>query len=219
MYDAEDYLLLSGIQHFAFCRRQWALIHVENIWDENLHTVEGHILHERAHDEKQSEKRGGLITTRNMAISSSTLGISGACDVVEFHESDNGIPLHGRRGKYQPVPIEYKKGKPKKHDADILQLCAQAMCLEEMLVCSIDKGYLFYGETRRRFDVEFTSELRQKVSEMVEEMHMLMDRNYTPKVKTGKYCTMCSLNNVCLPQFNTEKSVNKYISDRLGNMS
>lgn len=219
MYNEDDYLLLSGIQHFAFCRRQWALIHVENMWDENLQTVEGHILHERAHDDKQTEKRGGLIITRNMAISSPALGISGACDVVEFHVNDGGITLHGRRGKYQPVPIEYKKGKPKKHDADILQLCAQAMCLEDMLVCSIDHGYLFYGETRRRCDVSFTPELRQKVCEMVEEMHMLMNRNHTPKVKSGKQCTMCSLNNICLPQLNTEKSVKKYLFDRLGNIS
>lgn len=215
MYNEDDYLLLSGIQHFVFCRRQWALIHIEKMWAENLYTVEGNILHERAHNEKFTEKRGGLIITRNMAVASSKLGLSGACDVVEFQESDGGITIHGRKGKYKPVPIEYKKGKPKTHNADVLQLCAQAMCLEEMLVCTIDKGYLFYGEINHRYEVIFTVELRQKVYDIVDEMHMLFDRSYTPKVKTGKQCRSCSLSDICLPKLCNNKSVRKYIESML----
>ncbi|MGI6562827.1 MAG: CRISPR-associated protein Cas4 [Clostridia bacterium] len=215
MYKEEDYLQLSGIQHFAFCRRQWALIYIENMWTENVYTIEGHIFHESAHGGKLSEKRKGLIISRGMPVSSSKLGITGICDVVEFHEVDNGITLHGRRGKYKPVIIEYKKGRPKKHNADRLQLCAQAMCLEEMLACTINEGYMFYGEIKHREDVIFTSELKNEVCSIVEEMHMLMQRKHTPRVKTGNKCKSCSLANLCLPVLNENKSVSRYISNML----
>lgn len=138
-YQEEDFLLLSGIQHFVFCRRQWALIHIEQQWQENLRTVEGGILHEKTHDYTIKEKRGDLIISRSMGIYSRTLGITGACDVVEFHKSRDGVALYGREGNYKPVPVEYKRGKPKQGNADVLQLCAQAMCLEEMLLCRIPR--------------------------------------------------------------------------------
>jgi len=214
-YNEDDYLLLSGIQHFAFCRRQWALIHIEQKWEENLRTVEGNILHEHAHDEKNSEKRGGVITTRGMAIKSSVLGVSGSCDVIEFHEDPNGVEIFGRKGKYIPLPVEYKRGHTKVTDADRLQLCAQAICLEEMLVCKIESGCLFYGETKRREDVVFTEELRNSVYKMIEEMHAYFDRRYTPKVKTGSFCKACSLQDVCLPKLCSSKTVASYIKGRL----
>ena len=157
-YSEEDYLLLSGIQHFAFCRRQWALIHIENQWAENERTVDGIIMHEKAHS-GDAESRGDAVIMRAVRVFSATLGVSGECDVVEFHRNADGISLNGHDGLWQPYPVEYKRGKPKEHNADEMQLCAQAMCLEEMLCCTIPCGALFYGEPRRRTEVEFTPEL------------------------------------------------------------
>jgi len=211
MYQEEELLLLSGLQHFAFCRRQWALIHIEQIWKENLKTVEGAILHEKTHDEYFTEKRNDLIISRGMRVFSYLLGITGACDVVEFHASDEGIPIKGREGKWQVIPVEYKRGKPKEHNADRLQICAQAMCLEEMLVCDIKKGYLYYGELRRREEVNMTEELRDQVKGCLEEMHMLYHRGHTPKTKPGKFCKSCSLEDLCVPKLCKDISAAAYI--------
>lgn len=172
-------------------------------------------MHERAHDGINNERRGGIIITRSMAISSTSLGIRGQCDIVEFHEDSNGIELHGRRGRFSPLPVEYKRGRPKEGDADALQLCAQAICLEEMLLCEIEKGYLFYGETKRRTEVVFSPELRAQVQLMTEEMHELFRRQHTPKVKTGSFCRACSLQNLCLPKLSRVKTVSSYIKSRL----
>ena len=141
MYQESDYLQLSGIQHFRFCRRQWALIHVENQWAENSRTVDGAILHQRAHDSGAREHRGDVIITRDMHICSPTLGVSGACDVVEFRRGTEGTPLAGEEGLFQLYPVEYKHGSPRADTANDLQLCGQAMCLEEMLCCDIPKGF------------------------------------------------------------------------------
>lgn len=216
MYREEEYLMLSGLQHFAFCRRQWALIHIEQQWDENLRTVEGELMHERCHDEKQTEKRGDLLTVRGMRIASRELGVSGACDVVEFRADANGIFLFGREGLWQPFPVEYKHGKPKTHQADELQLCAQAMCLEEMLVCEIPEGALFYEEIGRRQSVTFTQELRNTVRDMLREMHGYFSRGYTPKVKPNKSCQACSLKELCLPKLYKKRSAKEYLAERIG---
>ena len=215
MYNEADYLQLSGIQHFAYCPRQWALIHLEQQWNENLRTFKGRVLHERVHDGASSEKRGDVLTIRGMQVFSRTLGISGECDVVEFHLGKTGVPLHGRNGLYQAIPIEYKRGKPKEHDADRLQLCAQAICLEEMLACEISQGYLFYGETRRRTEVVFDVELRQNAAKMFNQMHEYMSRGYTPKVKPNKGCNACSLKDICVPKLNKGSSARAYINARL----
>ena len=137
-YSEEDWLALSGIQHFSFCKRQWALIHIEQLWSENYLTTAGHLEHERAHDYAASESRGDMLIMRDLRVYSRALGITGACDVVEFHKSNDGVPLHGRDELWLPYPIEYKHGKSKTIDADRLQLCAEAMCLEEMLACDIE---------------------------------------------------------------------------------
>lgn len=129
MYNEDDFLQLSGLQHFKFCHRQWALIHIEDQWAENYRTVDGAILHENAHDGIRTESRGDLLITRDMRVFSRTLGVSGACDVLEFCRGGTGVPLTGREGLWQPFPVEYKRGRPKEHDADALQLCGQAMCL------------------------------------------------------------------------------------------
>lgn len=215
MYAEEDYLMLSGLQHFAYCRRQWALIHIEQQWAENERTVDGHLFHRKAHDGEATEKRGDLIITRGLPVKSDTLGVSGVCDVVEFHKSEQGITLFSYAGKWQPYPVEYKKGEPKPGEADELQLCAQAMCLEEMLLCDIPEGSLFYGQNRRRTKVEFTGELRGLVKSMLQEMHDLWDRGYTPKVKPQKGCNACSLKEICVPRLGKARTVSSYIEDRL----
>lgn len=204
-------LPLSGLQHFAFCRRQWALIHIEQLWKENLRTVEGQLLHHRAHDETQRERRGNLLILRGLAIQSPTLGVSGVCDVVEFHASPQGVPIHGEEGLWLPYPIEYKRGKPKSNQADELQLCAQAMCLEEMLCCSIQEGALFYRETKRRTVVSFDSALREQVVSLLQEMHQLYRRGYTPKCKPTKSCNACSLKELCLPKLMKKQNVSAYL--------
>ena len=148
----QEPLLLSGIQHFAFCRRQWALIHVEQQWAENARTVDGGIFHQRAHDGEQFESRGDVLIARGLRIFSHKLNVIGVCDVVEFHRDPLGITLTGREGKWRVYPVEYKRGEPKDNDADRLQLCGQAMCLEEILACQFRKVACFtvkFGGERR----------------------------------------------------------------------
>lgn len=211
-YKEEDYLLLSGIQHFVFCRRQWALIHIEQEWEENVLTVEGNALHEKADDPFVREKRGDTIYVRALPVHSPTLGITGVCDMVEFKEHKDGIPLAGEKGLYIVKPIEYKRGKPKKNDADIVQLTAQAMCLEEMLAIQINEAALYYHEVRQRLPMEITEAMRVRVMRLTEEMHHYYQRRYTPKVKTGKHCTNCSLRHVCLPELDKKETVKTYMN-------
>lgn len=215
MYREEDYLMLSGLQHFAFCRRQWALIHIEQQWAENYRTADGRIMHRNAHDGLLREKRGDVIITRAMQVASAELGISGECDVVEFRRAEDGVTLHGIDGRYQVIPVEYKRGQPKADDCDALQLCAQAMCLEEMLCCEIPEAYLYYGETRRRQTILLDAALRQKTCDMLAEMHTLYQRKHTPKVRRTKACNACSLKDVCLPQLSRERSAAAYLSETL----
>ena len=208
----QDYLMLSGIQHFVFCRRQWALIHIEQQWSENEYTVDGKLMHRSAHNEERVEKRGDIIITRGMRLVSHRLGVSGICDVVEFQRSEKGIRIHSWPDLWKPYPIEYKKGAPKEHDADELQLCLQAICLEEMLCCTIEEGSLFYGETRRRKKIQFSDELRKRTEDILGEMHDLYRRGWTPKVKTSKKCSACSLKEICLPKLSKSVKVRDYLN-------
>jgi CRISPR-associated exonuclease Cas4 len=216
MMDSDtDYLQLSGLQHFAFCPRQWALIHLEQQWSENLRTVEGKLLHNRAHDASLREHRGNTLILRELSVFSHQLGLSGKCDVMEFYKDENGITLNGEVGKWRPFPVEYKRGQPKEHNADKLQLCAQAMCMEEMLCCTIPSGALFYGETRHRLQVEFDENLRQEVITFSQEMHRLYQKGITPKVKPRKGCNACSLKEICLPKLARKKSVSAYVKQHI----
>lgn len=215
MYPEEDYLMLSGIQHFAFCRRQWAIIHVEQQWAENYKTTAGKLMHKKAHEEGSFEKRGNLLIVRGLRISSHKLGVSGQCDVVEFHQDEKGIELFEYDGKWKPIPVEYKHGAPKENNADELQLCAQAICLEEMFQADILDGYLYYGENRRRSHVEFTAALRKEVKEMSAEMHELFRKGYTPNVKPSKRCKACSLENLCVPKLQKTMKVRAYIEQNI----
>lgn len=211
MFAPEDCLMISGLQHFRFCRRQWALIHLEQQWAENLRTVEGEFLHERAHNEQLQERRGDLLTVRGLRVQSLTLGLSGVCDVVEFRQDARGVPLSGKEGQWLPYPVEYKRGVPKQDGCDELQLCAQAMCLEEMLCCEIPEGALYYGEPRRRLCVSLTKELREEVRSDAAQMHALYRRGHTPRVRRTKSCNACSLKELCLPGLQKSGSVRDYL--------
>lgn len=211
-YRPDELLALSGIQHFCFCRRQWALIHVECQWQDNLLTVEGKLLHERADDPFFTEVRNGLIRTRAMPVASYRLGLYGVCDVVEFTPCPEGAQLHGREGTYAAAPVEYKRGRKKSDHSDEAQLCAQAMCLEEMLSIQIPKAFIFYARTRRREEVLLSEELRELVQKMADEMHSYFRKGYTPQVRAHKGCRSCSLADICLPNLqNQNRSALEYV--------
>ncbi len=214
-YDEDEFLMLSGIQHYVFCKRQWALIHVEQQWQENIHTVEGNLLHKKVHDSFSYEKRGDVLTVRGLRIHSRQLGFSGECDVVEFHEDSAGIALFSHQGHYRPYPVEYKKGGPKMIDADYLQMAAQAMCLEEMFCVPVLEGAIYYGEIRRREVVLVDRELRDKVKKIADDMHRMYMRKYTPKIRWTKSCNACSLKEICMPRLGKTVSAGAYIAGRL----
>ncbi len=215
-YAPDELLPLSGIQHFCFCRRQWALIHVERQWQDDARTVEGKLLHKRTDDPFRVETRKGVVIARAVPIASYRLGLVGVCDVVEFSAAPHGVTIPGREGFYLPAPVEYKRGHPKQDPCDEAQLCAQAICLEEMLSVDIPNGYLYYGETRHRTEVLLTQELRSLVGEMSAEMHAYYERGYTPRVKTTKACRACSLADICLPNMQ-EKLIpaSRYIKQQI----
>ena len=169
-------------------------------------------MHEKAHSDEK-EKRDGKLIVRGLRIHSVELGLSGQCDVVEFQTSDDGVHLDGRDGKFIPYPIEYKRGSPKQTDEDKVQLCAQAMCLEEMLATNISHGALYYGEIRRREVIDFSEELRKTVRDSANEMQAYFSRGYTPKVKTGTKCRRCSLSEICLPKLMRVHSVADYLEE------
>ncbi len=204
IYTENDLLLLSGIQHMAFCERQWALIHLEQIWAENVRTVEGKQLHERADDPFKDESRKTLRIVRSMPVVSQQLGLRGVADVVEFHACKEHVEgencrLANRGGWWRPVPVEYKRGRPKKDDRDAVQLCAQAVALEEMLQVKILSGFLFYGKTKHRHEVVLSEPLREHTFELSNRMHSLASEGITPKAQRSKHCSLCSLTEHCQP--------------------
>ena len=196
-------LPLSGLQHYLFCERQCALIHTENAWGENIFTAEGRQLHEKAH-EPGIERRKGLKIARELSLKSLRLGLSGKADIVEFY----------REGKiWRPFPVEYKRGKPKKNRCDEVQLCAQAMCLEEMLDVEIPCGAIFYGKTRRRLDVEIDIALRVLTTETAAAYHRLVESGITPVAEYSKRCESCSLKFICQPKGTAHRSVARYLGN------
>ena len=212
MFTEDDLLPLSALQHLLFCERQCALIHLEQIWVENPLTVEGRHLHERV-DSRQGESRGDVHLARGIPLRSLRLGLSGKADMVEFHRlsaDQPGATLAGHAGAWRPLPVEYKRGKPKTHRADEVQLCAQALCLEEMLGASIPVGALFYGQTRRRQEVAFDSVLRELTEATADRLHRLMSSGITPPPVREPKCDRCSLLEVCMPAAPSH-SVRKYL--------
>jgi CRISPR-associated exonuclease Cas4 len=210
MYTESDFVALSALQHFVYCPRQCALIHLEQIWSENGYTAEGREMHERVDDGKTSY-RSGVRVTRSAALRSALLGVSGVADVVEWHKQDN---------HEEPFPVEYKRGKPKKHDADKIQLCAQAICLEEMLDIQIPAGALFYGQTKHRLDVDFDHALRESTSFAAKGVHDLFQNGVTPPPDPGPKCKLCSLKEECLPEVIAQgKSAKVYLQKLLQTLS
>lgn len=203
MYPESDYLLLSGLQHLRFCPRQCALIHIEQQWSENFFTAAGRVQHEKVHG-GAAESRKTVKTERNLKIASDLLGVTGCTDAVEFY-SDGKI-----------IPIEYKHGKPKENTCDEVQLCAQVICLEEMLGCTITEGALFYFKTRRRIPVPITDELRRETIELAERFHRFVADGKTPAAVYSKKCESCSFIDECFPESaGKHKSAVDYISRRL----
>ncbi len=214
-YKEDEYLLISGIQHFVFCRRQWALIHIEQLWNENFFTIDGLIKHKRVDNGDIFETKKKVKIIRSMPIISHEYKIRGKCDVVELRADDKGFYFSKYNGKYNVYPIEYKRGRPKIDESDIMQLLAQTICLEEMLGLRIDKGACFYFETRRREEINFTDDMRNRFIAIVSEMNNYYDRKYTPKVRKTSKCRTCSLKDLCLPEIDGTMSVSEYIEKRL----
>lgn len=215
-YDDDELLPLSGLQHYSFCPRQWALIHVAREWSENILTIQGGIVHKRAHDASLRERRGNTIELRSVNVCSRRLGLVGQCDVVEFLQAESGVALAGEEGYWEVFPIEYKRGRNKAIDADRLQLCAQAMALEEMLCCDIGEAYLYYHETRSRERVVLDDALRGEALRCAQEMHCLFSRRHVPKVKPRSSCRSCSIKDVCLPSAAKRETVDSYYRRRIG---
>lgn len=191
MYSEDELVPLSALQHIQFCERQCALIHIEGLWAENRLTAEGRNLHERA-DSGESGSRGPVRTARSLPLRSLRLGLTGRADVVEFHYDGSTLTA--------AIPIEYKRGKAKLDDSDRVQLCAQALCLEEMLAIPVPAGALFYATPRRRTDVAIDAELRQITEDTVVRLHDLLDGGVTPRVPRQPKCDGCSLFELCMPE-------------------
>jgi len=208
MYTEDDLLPLSALQHLLFCERQCALIHVEQAWVENRFTAEGRIMHDRVH-EADRESRGDVRIEYSMSLRSLRLGVVGKADVVEFHR-DTEHP----EDLWRPFPVEYKRGKPKKGNYDKVQLCAQALCLEEMLNIDVPEGALFYGKTRRRQDVIIDNDLRKETKDAAKRLHELFNSGRTPGPVYRKKCDSCSFISLCLPKtFEKKSSVSSYLAN------
>ncbi len=212
MFSEDDLIPISALQHYVFCPRQWGLIHIEQVWSENRLTAEGRLLHDKTHEAK-TENRPDLRIVRGLRLCSYRLGLTGQADVVEFHRTDKGIKLEQTEGFWKPIPVEYKRGKPKIDICDEVQICAQAMCLEEMLKTNIESGFIFYGRPRRRQQVNFTDILRKQMEQIVGVLHQLTTGRATPKAKYEKKCKSCSLFEICMPEITgINKDIEHYLA-------
>ena len=223
MYAEDDLIMISALQHFAFCERQCALIHLEQVWEENRLTAEGKVLHERV-DQATSESRKDVRIATSVRIRSLRIGITGVIDLLEFHRLESpvdaggsivGVALPRASEFWRPVPVEYKRGKPKENRVDEIQLCAQALALEEMLGVAIQAGALFYGQTRRRLDVPFDEDLRSLTEEMATGVHALLNGGRTPLAVYSPKCKSCSLLEICRPRLRERRSAKKWIERAL----
>ncbi len=220
VYSEDDLVPLSALQHMHYCARQCALIHVERIWVENRYTAEGRVMHKRVHG-RSRERDGDVRIVRSLRLRSLALGLSGVTDVVQFHpaEEDDHKPAEnvpGLAGRWRVYPVEYKRGKRKRGACDRIQLCAQALCLEEMLDCQIPVGALFYGKTRRRNVVPLDVELRELTKETAKQVHEMIGSGRTPPPEKGPKCKLCSLAEQCMPDLPPGRSAKEYLDRRLG---
>lgn len=206
-YSEDDFIPISALQHFSFCPRQCALIHVERAWQENVLTAEGRVLHEKAHS-GECETRGDIRISRGIALRSLELGLTGVADVVEFHRRPDGSST--------PFPVEYKRGLPKAGNCDRVQLCAQAICLESMLAVAVPEGALFYGIDRRREPIAFTPELRAETVALCIAVHNLLQTCVTPPPEYSTKCRSCSLLDLCMPKkirVNAKVYINRFLKE------
>jgi len=209
MYSEEDMLMLSGIQHFVFCKRQWALIHMEMQWAENEKTARGKYLHKKVDNYRARESKGNMLILRSAHVSSYKLGLSGMCDIIE-------ILLNTNEKFSSAHPVEYKSGKPKENECDKIQLCAQAIAIEEMMGIDVPLGSIYYNEIRRRLTVQIDDYLKERTVEVSKEMHDTIKEGLIPKPRYGKWCHQCSLESICMPRIVSEnKSIKKYIMEQL----
>lgn len=216
MYEEDDLIPISALQHMAFCARRAALIYLEGLWDENEFTARGTLQHQRAH-EAGTEVRGDVLIVRGARLRSLRHGLTGAADVVEYHRCDSNDALQGarlqhREGFWLPRPVEYKSGQQRDEESYAIQLCAQAMCLEEMLDVTIPEGSLFYAASQRRLDVSFSASLRRRTTTLALDLHHLMETKETPLATMGPRCRSCSLKPLCLPTV-AHRSALQYISE------
>jgi CRISPR-associated exonuclease Cas4 len=219
LFSEDDLLPLSGLQHLLFCERQWALIHIEQQWAENRLTEEGRILHDRVH-ESATEARPDVVVARGLRVRSLRLGLSGETDAVEFKRANGpgggdvpcAMQLEGRAGWWIAFPVEYKRGRPKSDAWDEVQLCAQALCLEEMFGVAIPSGALFYGKNRRRTQVDFDAQRRTRTEDLARRMHELYSARTTPPAVYAKKCESCSLMERCMPRMSTRGDVERYLA-------
>lgn len=230
MYSEDNFIQLSALQHYVFCPRQCALIHVDDVWNDNVFTVRGNILHEKV-DTDTYESRGTLKTVRGLKIHSFRLGIAGRCDVVEFRKAGKGTG-HSELGsesdprgmdaeqrhfgmtrnpELEVVPVEFKAGQPKQNISDEVQLCAQALCLEEMMKTSVTRGAFFYGRIRRRVQVEIHEQLRKQTEEIIAAVHDIVLRKYVPQASYMQKCKSCSLEDICQPKAMNERKLKMYM--------
>ena len=218
MFSDEDLLPVSGLQHLVFCERQWALIHMEQEWIENVRTVEGKQLHEYVH-EQGAGFRTGVRMVRGLRLRSLKLGLYGVADLVEFHPDEKGAFLPDLTGRWLPYPVEYKRGRKRSDRADEIQLCAQALCLEEMLGVSVVQGAVYYGQPRRRSEVELADDLRREVEHLCRRARDLYEIGRIPPPRAGGHCTVCSLESLCMPDLAVQDGSTKYIGRILKELS
>lgn len=218
-YAEDDMLMLSGIQHFVFCPRQWAIIHIEQQWNENVLTAEGRILHKRVDDPFERQKTGDIICLRSVNIASKELGFYGVSDMVELHPTDNennAITHPKYPGLWLPYPVEYKHGKPKSDDTDVVQLVAQVMCFEEQYGINIPQGAIYYGEIRHRQTVAINDNLRDLVRSYAKSMHEIFETGVIPVANKQSYCRSCSLLDLCVPSISSSRNIaSDYIKSNL----
>lgn len=201
MFTEDDFILISALQHYVYCPRQCALIHVEDVWQENLYTTRGNILHEKV-DTDTYETRGTLKTVRGLRIHSFRYGIVGRCDVVEYRQSKTGVEI---------MPVEFKSGEPKENISDKVQLCAQVFCLEEMLNKVITRGAFFYGKIRRRNVVEIDDELRSQTENIITSVREIVSKKIVPAAEYAPKCRNCSLQSICQPKAMNKRKLQNYV--------
>lgn len=218
MYAEDDLLPISALAHLQFCPRRCALVHLEGIWAENAQTAEGRVLHQRVH-ETSGEMDGPVRVARGLRLASRTWGLYGVADVVEFRPVSDSEPggavLPGRTGRWQPFPVEYKRGRRKPELSYFVQLCAQGLCLEEALGVSVPGGALYHGQSRRRQDVAFDSSLRERTQALAGELHRLLAGRVLPGAEPGAKCRYCSLADRCMPKLVASRSARHYLASTI----